>query len=349
MYRFEKVLHIRNQLIFFCITITLTMLLGMMRRADFFAKEESPSILALTPLQLKKWGADPTVVTVGMHILNFPEFSVVGNKFVFDGIVWFEYDPAHVSTETISKFSFEKGEIIEKSPPDSKLINQRVLTLFKIRVRFTSNIDYTYFPMDDHRIYITFLNTFVNPSDVMFYSAAENFIFADNIYLVEWEIVNTSVRHGYQEAYLEKGLEQTVVRDSKVVFAFDIKRTGVRQILLIMIPLFLIFFISLFSFGFAPVPNQTQISAVASGGIASLIAYRFVIQNLSPQVGYFMLGDHIFTLFLVFAFIVLFMALYVIYNNSISRPMLIARITLFFLFHIILMSAWYYFLFIWGR
>jgi hypothetical protein len=48
--------------------------------------------------------------------------------------------------------------------------------------------------------------------------------------------------------------------------------------------------------------DALNIMALATGGLTSIIAYRFVIQGMSPKVGYFLLSDHIFTFFVSLAF-----------------------------------------------
>ncbi len=346
---FDKILYIKNQLIVLFITTSLVAGLVVVRYLDFFAREESPQILQVTPAKLAEWKADPSVVSVGLYIFNFTEFNMRDNDFVIDAVVWFEYDTNAISTEMIGKFSFENAEILQMSPPDTKTIKDKLFSLYKVKVKFSSNIDYTEFPMDDHKIYISILNKFVNPQDIIFYSDFHNFIFSDDVYLVEWAIRDSFVEYGHSEADLERFEDEKVFRDPKVVFSFEVRRTGFRKILLVLIPLFLIFFIGLFSFGFSPATHTSQIQYVAAGAVTSLIAYRFVLQSLSPPVGYFMFVDYIFTVFLIFSFIVFFMGLYVIYYGKLTRRMQMIRAILLISFHITIVILCYYLLFVWGR
>ena len=110
---------------------------------EFFEPlEKQPDIISITPAKIKEWGGDPTVVDVGLYIQSWQEFDVLKNSFTFDGILWFQFDPALISLDTVDKFSFEKGDIEHKSEASTKLIDGKLFAEYKVRVHFNSELSF---------------------------------------------------------------------------------------------------------------------------------------------------------------------------------------------------------------
>ncbi len=352
----------KNYLEFFCrqvvrpefqvlallITSSIVLILGTRAMQRFQPNEKYPEIESVTPAKIKEWGGDPVRVEVGLYITNWHQFKIVENLFVFDGVIWFQFDPALISLDTIDKFSFEKGELLEKSSPSTKLIDGKLFAEYKVRLRFTTTLSHQSFPLDDHRIYITVVNTYVTPSEVIFLSYKSDFSTSKKIFIPGWNQIDTAVQTGYEEEYIDKFDQRKVIRYPQVVFMLDFTRSGIRLILLIFLPIFLVFFLSLFWFAFEPDQGQA-IMALATSSITSLIAYFFVVQTMSPKVGYFLLSDHIFTFFLALAFASFVLSLLWVRRGSMSKAMVIARGIIFILFHILFILMWYYLLFIWVK
>jgi len=337
----------RNQIFLFVMTVFGVVFFAILKKNEFTSFEERPALLAITPNIIHEWGGDPNMVKVGISISNFPIFKMTTNEFIVDAVVWFEYDPAHVSTETLGKFSFEKGEITRKSPPDSKMINNLLLTQYEVRIKFSSNIDYTLFPLDGHRIFISLENTYVFPSDIILTSEKKAFTISAAMHLEEWNITNTHVNYGYEEIELEKFQPKKIIRYPKIVFSIDVTRIGIRQILLIFLPLFLIFLISLFSLSFDPKTHKGEVLSLSLGAVSSAIAYRFVIQNLAPNVGYFILSDHMFMILLSFMFLNFILGVTLIFKGELTPAWIVARGFLLLLFHFVFLTFFYVILFKW--
>lgn len=345
---FSKIVLPQYQVIFFLLTSGIIFFLGSRAIGRFYPLEKFPEIKSVTPEKIKEWGGDPVVVDVGMYISNWVEFKIVENDFIFDGVIWFQFDPAVISLDTIGKFAFEKGEILKKSEPDTKLIEGRLFAEYKIRLKFTTTLSNQFFPLDDHRIYITMTNTFVSPAEMIFRSFQSDFVMSSKIEIPGWRNVDRAVRAGYEEERYDKFDDRKVVRYPSVLFALDFARSGIRLILLIFLPVFLIFFISLFWFGFEP-KDSRSIMMLTTSAITSLIAYRFVIQGLSPGGGYFLLSDHIFTFFLAMSFISFVLSLLWISYGKMNTWYIIVRGSIFIIFHLSVIGAWYYLLFLWVK
>jgi len=310
----------------------------------FYSNEPAPQLFPVTPQKVKEWGGDPISVAVGLHIRNFSDFDFVENKFILDAVLWFEFDPALISIDTINKFSFDKANLKKISEPYTKLIGDNFFARYDIQLEFGMDLNYHFFPFDDHRMYITLINRFIGPNEVVFRSNVTNFTIAPAVRVSGWEIENKSVHKGYSQDYLDPHSNQKSVLYPKVVFSLDFRRSGVRYILLIILPLVIIFFMGLYSFAFDPEKQAGMISGLAIGGITSLLSYRFVMERLTPQVGYFVLSDYIFTILLAFALLEVLVGLAIVSFGKLNRFFIILRGLLFLSFHITFFGTWYYFL-----
>jgi len=310
----------------------------------FFSAEPFPQLSPITPQKVKEWRAEPTTVIVGLYIRNFPEFDFVTNQFIVDGILWFEFDPALISLEIVSKFAFDKAKIIKKSEAYTKLIDDKFFARYDIQIKFSMDLDYHFFPFDDHRMYIILINRFLPPSELMFKSDNIDFIVAKEVQISGWEIEDRVARGGYAQDYLETYSPEKIVLYPKVVFSLDFRRSGLRYILLIVLPLIIIFFTGLFSFAFDPEKHSGMVSGLAIGGLTSLLSYRFVLERLTPNVGHFVLSDYIYTLLLAFALIEVLVGLAIVNYGQLNRFFIVTRGLLFLSFHIMFFCTWYYFL-----
>lgn len=340
----------QNQIIALVISSLITTYLLYQQIQIFTPLESPPLLLDLTPKQFRVWNCEPVEVKTGLQIINFSGFNLVDNEFLVDVIVWFEFDPSLVSLDTIGKFSFDKGEIKKKSEPITKSIDGKFFAEYEVRFSFSSNVTHQLFPLDDHRIYITLINNIASPTDIVFDASPSGFTISDTIFIRGWNIINKSVNTGYEEWIFDKHEDRRNIRHPKVVFSIDFKRSGNRFIFLILLPIFLIFFIGLFSFAFNPEDSNSRsvIMSLASASLASLLGYRFVINNMAPSgVGYFMLSDHIFNIFLALACLELFIAITLVQFQKLTPFVKILRGVLFIVFHVALLIGWYYLLFLW--
>jgi len=344
---FTSLVQPRSQIFLFFCTALCVILLILLKRQTFTAFEQSPILFPFTPAAIKSWGGDPSIVKIGMNIINFPSFNLTDSEFTVDAIVWFGYDPAHVSTETLGKFSFERGEVVKRSSPDSKKVGNKLLTQYEVRVKFSSPLDVTLFPIDQHRIFLSLVNTYVFPSDIILESDKKIFVISQGLQLDEWYVVDRNVNYGYNETFLEES-EENAIRYPKVIFSVDFSRLGARKLLLIFLPLFFIFFISLISLSFDPKTHKSDIVSLSFGSISSLIGYRFVIQGLSPNVGYFMLSDHIFTILFSCMFIIFLVGIVLIKKGELTPLWNYIRGTLLCLCHATFTLSWYILLFRWS-
>lgn len=268
---------------------------------EFHANDKYPGIVALTPQKIINFGGSPTFVTAGMYIRDFPKFDVVDGHFIADITVWFRFDPRLVSLNRIGKFTFERARVIHKAKPNTRIEGTKLVAQYNMRVDFNIQLDYTNFPLDDHRLNFTLTHYFLSPSDIIFKSSRSNLIVSPEIRTSGWKYIDGSVKTGYLEDKIDPQDPRSDVYHPRIVFSLDYARIGVRHILSIIIPLLLIFFLSLFTFSINPFGEKSSnIISISVAAVTATIAHRFVIERMSPAAGYFMLSDHLF-LFLLLA------------------------------------------------
>jgi hypothetical protein len=284
------------------------------RLNKFKTSDPKPPIIFVTPETYKNFGGFPDTVKIGLYINQFREFNIVSNKFDFNGIIWFEFDPDVISLEILEKFVFKKGEIKQKSDPDTQLIDGKLLVRYNIRVAFSSPLNYAAFPLDNHTLNLTVINHFVSPSEILFSSSNREFIIKAKTESDGWTRVNQSVATGFEKSEIDPYDDRKTSYNPIAIFSIDYARYGIRYVLSIMMPLLLIFYLTLFSFSWGASGGLS----LAIGGVTATLGYRFVIENLSPKTGYFMLSDHIFFLFLTANAIAFFINLIDLYAKKLS-------------------------------
>lgn len=282
--------------------------------------DEQPNIERITPKTFKKFGDFPSIITTGLHINRFEIFDVVKNQFLFDGILWFKFISESISLKTLELFSFNRGEIIKKDQPETLLEDEYVIVRYNIKVKFSSNINYKYFPIDNHRIYVSLTHDFMTLKEVQFYGSEQLFTIEPSALESGWKIIDKHVITGYDYVQFDDNVNNNSSNLSQrektypiIIFSFDIKRSGMRHLITVLLPLLLIFYISFFSLSISD--GNLRIGVMA---MTAIIGYRFVIENMSPNTSYFMISDYIFFLFLIAELMIFLLIIIKLYTNKLS-------------------------------
>lgn len=285
------------------------------RTSTFNFTDEAPQIELITPQKLTEFGGNTNHVKTGIYINQFEKFDIVKNEFTFSGFIWFEFNPDIISLKTIEKFSFERGEIHSKSEADTQINHGKLTARYHIRASFSSPIDYRSFPLDDHRIFISLTHQFVTPTEMLFEASQRRMIIDTDLTSFGWQKIDQTVMNGYISKRIDTQTHQTIMQTPIAIFALDIARYGTRNLLSIFLPLLLLFYLALFSFSFKEKELMLSLSA---GSVTGILGYRFVIESLSPQVGYSMISDYIFLLFLISSVIIFLYNTIDLFYNAIS-------------------------------
>lgn len=240
-------------------------------------------------------------IRTGLTITDFLKFDAIKNEYQVNAIIWFTFDPQRVALEAIEKFSFTKGELVKKSDPIiTKTVDGKTTALYNIRVQFITIPNYKRFPLDDHYLFLNVTNTAFSTTNAIFEVDENGFGLAENIYVPGWQLVEHSARAGFINAMIAPS---ATIMQPKASFAIGLSKQDYRQLLLIILPLLLIFYFGIFAFS---IKDTVLAITLVLASVSGLMAYSFVMQTLSPQVGYLMLSDYMFLLFLGTIFIVFF-------------------------------------------
>lgn len=223
-----------------------------------------------------------THITVGMHINNFPEFSFRRNTFTLDALVWFSFPVGTEALHTIEQFSFQNGTIKSRSLPTIKIVDDIVTVSFQTIVNFKAHLDYTYFPMSDHRLNIVLENRAVTPNEMCFLSSKDNFALADEKILTStWRPQRKVVEAGYIKALLSDSDTSLETNYPCVAFTLEFANSSIRDLVSLYFPLFILFFLGFFSL-MIDIRKDALRTTVLVTSMPSLALFRLVIDQITP-------------------------------------------------------------------
>ena len=253
-------------------------------------------------------------VDVGLHINNFPTFEIYQNNFALDAIVWFRFPVGTESINTIDKFDFKNGEITYKSSPMIRKIENRVTVAYQVKVNFKAYLDYSYFPIGDHRLNMIIENRSVTPSELCFNSDLDNFVLADDILVSTWLPTKKIVQSGFIKSILEKNTENKTEMSLSypcAVFTINFENGSLRDLITLYFPMYVIFFICFFTLMIG-IPEYLQRMTIISSSMPILVLFRMVILQLSPSMGEVTKADFTYFLLVFLSLMILVFQAYIL-------------------------------------
>lgn len=291
--------------------------------------DKSPAIFTLTPKMITEFGVKPAKIETGFLIHDFPVFDTITGEFIIEGILWFKFDPSIIALDTLSKFRFDNGEILHRSEPVTQVQDGKVIAHYDIRVKFHLLLQYNFFPLEDHRLHFVLTHDLLTPNEIIFSSHASEFIVEANLESIGWRKNGKSIQEGFKQAVFDELDPSKTLYRSALVFIINYSRISIRYLLMILLPLLLMFYLSLFVFTINPDKFAETVFSLSLGNIAAMLAYRFVIESFSPSVSYFMLSDYLFFIFLSLLFFIFFMCTYALYYSSWVKKFIIICLHIF--------------------
>lgn len=254
-----------------------------------------------------------TPVTVGLHINSFPEFSINTGQFLMDAIIWFNFEKASESIETISKFTIKNSLLLGsfitfKSDPIIKILDNDVLVSYHVLIKFMADLNFKKFPLEDHRINIILENKSVTAHELTFISNPDNISIAKKILVDTWKPQAKHVTTGYIKTKVNTNGEETFITYPSVAFSIDFESIGARTPIALYFPLFISFLIVLISL-LLKISSETRLGLAASG-VPALVLFRLVIESASPIVGYSTHIDKTYYLIAFLSLLILFFQAY---------------------------------------
>lgn len=299
------------QIAIFFLVSAIAGFLIFLRFHRFNNKNPQPAIRPIYPVLHKEEIKGPPLVQCGLYINEFSDFSIITSQFTADVFIWFIFNPSQIDKNIVENFTIEKAEILHKEKREIKFIGNKLFTQYKARVKFTSTLFFNDFPFDDHRLYLTLINDNLSPDELRFQGSEQALRFNPELNLSGWKLINVGVKTGYRSALLDTRNDELISYPC-ITFSLDFKRKGIRQALIVILPMLGMFFIAYTSLTFntSILAQKLSIVSISMGSIMGLLAYRFVLENITPKVGYFTLTDHMFFIFLTSSFTVFLFKLY---------------------------------------
>jgi len=305
---------------------------------DFFVAEKPSAINFFVPTN--KRPNILSVVNVGLIITEVREFDIFKSKFIFDSLIWFKFKSAEVPLKTIDKFSFERGEILSKEGPQIRITGDYIIATYSIRFSFMTDLSFKLFPLDNHRIFFIMTNSSVQSDELRYIITPENIRFLDKK-IAGWKFVSADAKYGY----LETKILNQVIDHPVIIFSLDFKKGGLGHLLSILIPFFILYLLAIYSLSSAKFGDGGSVS-LAFGNVGAVLAYRFVVQNIAPKVGYLLLTDYLYIFILVVSLMVPIFILLSARKWILRETWLRLRLLLIIFFYI---SFDIYFIFVFGR
>ena len=303
--------HVQFQIAFVTLFILCLILIFSTPLFKYHSTNAYPSIEHFVP-QPQAIAQKQVIINTGLFIKDFIEFDIDNNNFLVDAIIWFEFNPSRISLDTLDNFSFEKGDIIYKSKPEIRFNKGSILAKYNIRLKFSTNLNHKFFPFNDHTIHIVLTNEFVSPSEMAYSCVESSFETSKNMHTSGWKLIGEKVESGYSTSKLDEIEKSLEVSYPIVVFSMPFEKPGLRKLLLILIPVFLLFLLAVFSMSIDPMIMPQAKLSLTTGALAGLLTYRFVIERVSPRVSYTTITDNIYTLILANTFLLFLFNIYLI-------------------------------------
>lgn len=271
----------------------------------FDAQEQVPRVDMVYDRDVSQ-GIPP--IKTGVFFRDISDFDVLKGKFTFNIVIWFSFDPTKISQELVQQFTFEKAKEDFRSEPVIRVNNEHERVIeYTLHLSASMPLNYRHFPVDDHRLNLVLGNYVISPEKAVFVTDPLWVIVNPEIQVEGWRFMNTQAVAGHVINSINPYNETQILDHARVVFSLNFERSGVRHLFSIILPMLIIFFVTLFSFSINPIGSDYyNVVALSVGSVMALIAYRFVIETVSPNTAYFTISDYMFMFFLTATLIVLF-------------------------------------------
>lgn len=270
-----------TQIRFILISCSFIILLVYAFHKNFYSLEEWPiNNSKIIP------GSDLGSFDVRIHDVIEPEISK--EMMMFEIIVTvtspFELDDKKLFDEII----VHKGKIIDKKKLYESTQDKKYEYAWNLTVKQNQRFDFHLFPLDDHTIDITF--------------EIPKKLFNNTPFKTDFSFHHPLEFNGWDCVLAQSGIQENDrYQTFCYIYALGLNKTGHRIAFAVLLPLFILFFISLFTLSLEPSDGLKTIISL----ILALNAFRVVLENISPKTSYPLFSDFIYLLFLGISFLIL--------------------------------------------
>ncbi|MBY0110102.1 MAG: hypothetical protein K2X90_03265 [Candidatus Babeliaceae bacterium] len=190
-----------------------------------------------------------TPIYISFIIHNFVESEIIKNNISIDATISFAYDPKKVSHEQIGQFGFDEAST-EKCQVSYHTYENLEIATYDIQVKSKMDFNFKTYPLDDHRFWFCLKNSALPPEQYHFAILPHSFTLGERMTINNCMAENINAHVGFvsREAKLPDGTHE--MHSSRAIFSVDCNPVDMRHFLSIFLPMYLIFFLTLFSFSF---------------------------------------------------------------------------------------------------
>ncbi len=288
-------------------------------------------------------GVAPNInaIETGLFLRDFSKFNIIQNQFELEGALWFLYNPLYVSSSLLDNFQVSYGEVMFIGKPLVFAVGNQELRWYNVRLRFSSSLQYHRFPIDVHRISLVIYNAALANTRSTLITARNALDITEIPHTPGWNLIQHQAKEGYWHHTLQTHEGDILLKAPSIQFTLDFKRIGIRHLLVIILPLFLMYLMVLFAVILSFSSLHRSAITIVTAAIAAIIAYRFVLESLSPEVDYLMLSDYIYLLFLSASFLLFLLIVMYRHIGDLVRILLTVGV------QIVVVILWYYYFNIW--
>lgn len=294
------------------------------KNKSFLSSNIKPVLLPMSSLKIHGDVSKIIPVKTGIIVEEFPVFNIDRNNFVINCMVWFKFNRCLIDLESIGAFSFlNTSTVYKKELVKILAMGDDFFVQYKVLFGYSINVDQKFFPINDHSLYLVMINESFSAEEIVFDVNSSAINFVKDLNIEDWNLIGSNAEAGYGLLTIP-GVSTVPITHPEVLYTMNVKKAGLRKAALIIIPILLILFIATST---VLMPPSSAISIVI-GSLTGILTYRFVINTMSPNVGYFTLADHIYNFCLLLIFITFLLVLIgVIHDTGYNR--LIGEIWIF--------------------
>lgn len=278
------------------------------------------SCLAATPTAVSPIANQPTVVEIGLYIVDLYDFSIKDESFDADFYLWMDWK----GDFNPENFEIMNGQIDSKEAPFMRKKDGMNYICWRCRGRFRTQLDFRNYPMD-HQILRIEIEDASNDIHKLVYSfekdaPLEPYPISMGGFRMSgpqrYHVVNHEYKTDYGDPF--STTEKRHTTHSRMQIEFPIVHVGGKLTLIkLFLPVFLSVLIALLTFLVEPVDLDPRFG-VGVAAIFGAVSSMLVANSSVPETPYFSLSDKIHLTSLLFIFISIFVSCIVlkVYKTS---------------------------------
>lgn len=244
-------------------------------------------------------------IPAGFYVSAIDPFDPFKRDFTLQGTLWFLTDkPAEVA-QKLALLEFTLGQILNQSPPRQRAVGDQTLLAYDLTLRVSQTFDFRYFPFDSHRLYIPL----VNKDPTLKLDFSETAFQLAPLEMGNWKYGNERAAMGLIQEEMGPGWGAAY---EQALFSFDCQRASIKDVLVVLIPLLLIFLIGSLSLTFDALKDTGIVVYLAIGAITGL----FLFISFLPKTSSFTVVDRIYVVLLLMLMAIVGTQLYLIHNYN---------------------------------